>query len=167
VVINQCSSATRSVTSGVPQGSILGPILFLLYTDDVDKQIQEPIKLFKFADDMKLCHIFNKQSISETAHDPLQESLISLHNWCTENCLPLNLSKCSVVHFGSTNPRLNYFIEQQQLVSHSTERDLGVIFDERVTFQPHIDNVVKRARRLAGMMFHSFQSRSAYVILPL
>ncbi|MDE1816823.1 MAG: reverse transcriptase family protein, partial [Thaumarchaeota archaeon] len=167
VVLNNSCSTLRNVTSGVPQGSILGPILFLLYSDDVDRIIHSPIRMYKFADDMKLCHIFDPKSATEDSRNHLQKCLNNLSQWCNENCLPLNLNKCSIVHFGSTNPRYSYHVDQRVLTVHSTERDLGVIFDERLNFQSQIDNIVNRARRLAGLMLYSFQSRSEMVILPL
>lgn len=167
VVIENHYSNPRKVTSGVPQGSILGPILFLLYSDDVDKTIEGSVKMYKFADDMKICHTFSPKCATKDAHNLLQKCLTNLSIWCNDNCLPLNLTKCSIVHFGLTNPRFTYQIDQHVLASHSTERDLGVIFDERLNFQPHIDNIVNKARRLTGLMLHSFQSRSENVILPL
>jgi len=71
------------------------------------------------------------------------------------------------VHFGSTNTRQPYYFELQQIETHSTERDLGVIFDEHISFQSHIDSIVNRARRLTCMMFRSFYSRSPSVIVPI
>jgi hypothetical protein len=129
--------------------------------------IRDPTPLFKFADDMKMCHIFDPSTASDNTHEPLQHCINRLYSWCIDNCLPLNESKCSVVHFGMSNPRQKYYIEQHELAKHSTERDLGVTFDESLTFQPHIDSIVNRARRLAGFIFRSFQSRSAEVILPI
>jgi Reverse transcriptase (RNA-dependent DNA polymerase) len=167
VVIQQTRSTERKVTSGVPQGSILGPILFLLFTDDIDKIIIEPIVTYKFADDMKLCNVFDPKCTTSDAHDTLQRCINNLYRWCVENSLPLNLKKCSIVHFGSTNTRQPYYFELQQIETHSTERDLGVIFDEHISFQSHIDSIVNRARRLTCMMFRSFYSRSPSVIVPI
>jgi len=166
VKIQQLSSP-RKVTSGVPQGSILGPILFLLYTEEIDTIIQKPICLFRFADDMKLCYAFDPKNVPQDSIAPLQQCLDRLFNWCTEYSLPLNLKKCSTVHFGNTNPRLNYCLQNNELDEHTCERDLGVIIDEHLTFQSHIDATVKKARRLAGLMFHSTQYHGKEVILPI
>ena len=91
----------------------------------------------------------------------------NLYRWCVESFLPLNLKKCSIIRFGSTNTRLPYYFEGHEIESHPTERDLGVIFDENITFQSQIDSIVNRARRLTCMMFRSFHSRSAFVIIPI
>ena len=79
VVIQKQSSKIRRVTSGVPQGSILGPLLFLLYTDDVDNILCDLIKLYKFADDMKLYYIFYPKESETDAHKPLQQCIDTLY----------------------------------------------------------------------------------------
>ena len=71
------------------------------------------------------------------------------------------------MHFGHSNPRLNYCVQHNELEKHTCERDLGVIIDEHLTFQSHIDATVKKARRLAGLMFHSTQYHGKEVILPI
>jgi len=116
---------------------------------------------------MKLYYIFDPKKIATNAHKPLQQCVDSLYGWCRENSLPLNLKKCCIVHFGSNNPRNTYHFEHQEIAKHSLERDLGVIFDERLTFQTHIDSVVNRARRLISLMFRSFRARSDNVIIPI
>jgi hypothetical protein len=88
ITINQQHSKLRKVTSGVPQGSILGPALFLLYTDDIDKIIQGNITLFKFADDIKICHCFDPKNVDSLAHMPLQNCLNALYQWSVDNDLP-------------------------------------------------------------------------------
>ena len=100
VKIKERSSETRIVTSGVPQGSILGPILFLLYIDDLDLMIENQVEVYKFADDIKLCLIYDPNC--QDAHMPLQTCINKLYRWCTENCLAL--SKC-VMYFGQLNIR--------------------------------------------------------------
>jgi len=138
-----------------------------IYTDDVDNILCDLIKLYKFADDMKLYYIFYPKESETDAHKPLQQCIDTLYGWCRENSLPLNLKKCCIVHFGSNNPRNTYHFEHQEIAKHSLERDLGVIFDERLTFQTHIDSVVNRARRLISLMFRSFRARSDNVIIPI
>jgi ribonucleases P/MRP protein subunit RPP40 len=166
VRVQSTFSGEREVTSGVPQGSILGPLLFNLYTDDIDTIHSKDLSLYKFADDMKLYNIYDPTMTSST-QTPLQSGLNNVHTWCVENELPLNLNKCSVVYFGVNNPRVFYNIAGHRLVSKSCERDLGVLFDEHLNFSPHIDQVVRRARRMVGLLLHTFQSRSSAVILSV
>ena len=91
-------SAPKAVTSGVPQGSILGPLLFLLFVDDVDSVIEPNTFICKFADDLKLYYNFNPadQTVGSNQLNPLQKSLNNIMTWSLSNNLPLNLN----IHFG-------------------------------------------------------------------
>ena len=75
--------------------------------------------------------------------------------------------KCCIVQYGRTNPIRRYSINAYELANRTCERDLGVVFDNRLSFQSHIDYITTKARRLVGLMLHSFSSRSASVILPV
>ena len=165
VRVNGVTSKPKPVTSGVPQGSILGPLLFLLFTDDIDSVIQVGAQVLKFADDMKVYYVYNPLSASH--ENPLQLSLNNVFAWSADNLLPLNLKKCSIVQFGKHNPRSSYYLNNTCLDTHSSERDLGVVIDDKLSFEQHISCMVRRARRLTGLMFHTFSSRSASVIMPI
>ena len=80
-----------SVTSGVPQGSVLGPLLFLLFVNDINDVVSSP--LFQFADD----HSIVRPIFSELDHKILQQDIHNIFQWTIRNKLPLNLSKCSVM----------------------------------------------------------------------
>ena len=166
VRIQTQNSTPRLVTSGIPQGSILGPLLFLLYTDDVDQILEPSVSMYKFADDMKIYHLYDPKTAT-SEYKPLQNCLNKLDSWCTQNHLPLNYNKCCVVHFGRDNKRASYQIGQCVLASRPSERDLGVVIDERLSFQCQVDSVVNRARRLVALMLHAVRSRSVTVIMPL
>jgi len=97
VSISRELSEWREVTSGVPQGSVLGPVLFLIYINDLDEEIIS--KLSKFADDTKLCKgIRNTEDVNI-----LQGDLDALHNWATDWQMQFNTDKCSVIHLGHNN----------------------------------------------------------------
>ena len=81
-----------SVTSGVPQGSVLGPIFFVLFVNDINDVVSSP--LFQFADD----HTVLRPILSERDHVALQNDIHNIFQWTLRNKLPLNLSKCSVMH---------------------------------------------------------------------
>ena len=113
---NNSTSSTCKVQSGVPQGSVLGPLLFLIFINDMPSCVSSPIKLF--ADDSKLYR--GIQSMSDV--EILQEDLNNLYNWTREWKMEFNKAKCHVVHHRKNNPKHLYHIngklKQLRIVSN-------------------------------------------------
>ena len=103
VVIESQASAWAKVTSGVIQGSVLGPVLFLLYVSDIPSCIEPNIFLSMYADDSKLLSEGNTDSLE------LQTTLDQLSQWTKRNGMAFNVGKCKVVHFGFANKEKNIF----------------------------------------------------------
>ena len=109
VCINQSYSNWAQVTSGVPQGSVLGPPLFLIFINNLDINIVS--KMSKFSDDSKLCHrAKNPDDIME-----LQEDINKLVEWANKWQMSFNVDKCSVMHIRHNNMQSNYNMSNQQL----------------------------------------------------
>ena len=112
------------VISGVPQGSVLGPILFLIYVNDIPEMVNCSIKMF--ADDTKLFRTV--KSIDD--FNILQNDLDTLSQWTNEWLLSFNVDKCKVMHIGKNNPKLEYTMrtenENKILIETREEKDLGV-----------------------------------------
>ena len=137
-------------TSGVPQGSHIGPLCFLIFVNDVASLFPEDIHFSLFADDLKLFSIIRGSSDSVA----LQLAVNSFYDWCCANNLYLNLDKCSTITYSRSNMPIthNYSIDGRDLSRVTTIKDLGIIFDTRLTFSDHIDAMCSRAMRALGFL---------------
>ena len=123
VVICGEASTWKEVKSGVPQGSLLGPVLFKIHINDLDTMLRLISLVLKFADDTKLAQVIRQQEDSTR----LQEALNSLMVWAEMWGMAFNTAKCKVMHVGRANPRHEYTMGGQALAKTDTERDIGVL----------------------------------------
>jgi hypothetical protein len=144
----------KDVISGVPQGSVLGPVLFLIFINDLPDVVQGLVKIF--ADDTKL---FNGVTCEEDSKQ-IQLDLDHLCDWSRKWSLYFNASKCKVLHIGRTNPKYTYWMtssdSREEIKEDSEEKDLGVTFDASLKFSKHIINCVNKANRITGLIKRSF-----------
>uniref|UniRef100_A0A8C3F2F9 Reverse transcriptase domain-containing protein n=1 Tax=Chrysemys picta bellii TaxID=8478 RepID=A0A8C3F2F9_CHRPI len=161
VILKGELSDWREVTSGVPQGSVLGPILFNLFITDLGTKCRSG--LIKFADDTKLGGIAN----SEEDRDILQGDLNDLVNWSNRNRMKCNSEKCKVMHLGMTNKNFSYKLGTHWLEVMEEEKDLGVLVDRRITMSRQCDVAVKKANAVLGCIRRGISSRDKEVLLPL
>jgi ribonuclease P/MRP protein subunit RPP40 len=138
----------------VPQGSVLGPILFLVFINDIETVCNGNFNLQLFADDAKLYSRINHQSNS------LRLSLDNLCAWANQWQLTINISKCCVLHTAPKNyeSRRNYFINGVLIPSRSSYVDLGVSINQDVSFDTRICNVVSKARQRSSILLRGFVS---------
>lgn len=149
VKIGDHVSMPFSVWSGVPQGSHLGPFLFLLYMNDVNL-VLDCLKL-SYADDLKLYYVVRN------SHDAsfLQQQLEIFARWCRVNRMSLNVSKCSVISFGRKRSLLHfdYSLAETRLKRETTVKDLGILLDVQLTFKDHVAYIVSKASSQLGFLF--------------
>jgi hypothetical protein len=146
--------------NGVPVDalSVLGPILFLLYINDIGSVCCGKTTLQLFADDAKLyCNIrIDRDSLS------LQQSLDRLVSWAKSWQLSININKCAVLLL-STKPQptlRNYFIDGTLISQKDSYIDLGVTISENLSFDAHISDIVSKARQRVSILFRGFLSRN-------
>lgn len=145
------ASKTYISTSGIAQGSNLGPILFLVFINDIVNSIQ--CETLLYADDLK---IFTKIN-SKTDCYRLQNDLLAIDEWCHRNRLRMNVNKCKVVTFTRKQHviEVDYVLQGSVLERCSIVKDLGITFDSTLTFSHHVKQMVSAAYRTYGFIYRN------------
>jgi hypothetical protein len=139
------------IFSGVPQGSVIGPILFLIYINDIKRELKSRVSIF--ADDTKILHIVD----TEEDRVEVEQDLIAMQNWADQNKMKFNIDKCSVMHCGYSNKRNNYTMYGKELRKTDCEKDLGVLIDSDMKFASQIAAQTKKAYKVLGMIKRNFE----------
>ncbi len=161
VSINGTKSEWADVKSGVPQGSVLGPLLFIIYINDLDTEINS--RLSKFADDTKIGRAIH----SDDDANALQRDLDNLCEWTDKWQMRFNTEKCKVINVGRTNDNNNYKLVNDTISHSSCERDLGVMVTKDLKPRQQCIKVRNKANRILGFISRSVSNRTDKVILQL
>ena len=154
------------VVSGVPQGSALGPLLFLIHLGDIDEKVESSL-LSSFADDTNISH----SVIDEDDVHKLQVDLNTVYKWATENNMQFNGDKFELLRCG-TNTTLKeqsalYTEEGTALTPQSHVKCLGIHISEDGSFKQHISEAIKKAKGMASWVPRTFAFREPEVMLTL
>ena len=155
VKVNGIASSWANVLSGIPQGSVLGPILFVIYINDIVDNLTGTAYLF--ADDMKIYNVIRDEEDCVC----LQKDIDMLLEWTDKWLLRFNVSKCKVVRIGKCiGDHHDYYMPSvsgmHKLELSKSEKDLGIIIDSELSFDGHIHEVIKKANRLIGLIKRNF-----------
>ena len=149
VVLDGVKSSWINVTSGVPQGSILGPLLFLIYINDLPDVLRFGTPLL-FADDAKI--FANVQSVTEC--QAIQKDLDALYNWCVKWKLDINALKCKVLSVTKSRSPVtfDYHINGIPVEKIDSFKDLGIHIQTSMSWNNHIDIITAKANRMMGLI---------------
>ena len=157
VLVGNEKSADLPVTSGVPQGSVLGPLLFLLYINDLPDRVSNYVSLF--ADDLKMHGKSSSQGLN-------QDDINQLVKWQNIWLLTFNTNdkKCKVMHIGKNNPCHSYHLDGNLLPTVDSEKDLGITVSKTIDWGEHVSNIIKKAKAVTAWVSRSIVSRSPEVM---
>ena len=168
VVVNSAKSSAREVISGVPQGSVLGPLIFLILIGDIDKNIATAF-LSSFADDTRIGRDVDCEADAES----LQSDLNSVYDWCRENNMSFNSDKFEYLSYFSNTNNAEFhnpiYLDNngEQIKQSDHVKDLGVYMSSSGTFKYHVDHTIAKSRQLCGWILRTFATRAVFPMLTL
>ncbi len=157
VLVDGKFSEKGFVTSGVPQGSVLGPFLFIIFINDLPKHIQDCI-LKLFADDCKIYFAFKMAGLNSNPN-ALQIALNNMSEWADGSQMKIQPPKCGILHIGKNNPKMSYTFGNQDIPNVESVRDLGVLMNANLSFDQHIETIAKGANVTANLILRMFKCK--------
>uniref|UniRef100_A0A914PWI2 Reverse transcriptase domain-containing protein n=1 Tax=Panagrolaimus davidi TaxID=227884 RepID=A0A914PWI2_9BILA len=144
--INSTRSNLADATSGIAQGSVMGPVYFIIFIAELSKRLDlhKFILHFLFADDLKTLYSYNIKDFDKSV---LQNAINDIIEWCDENSMDLSTPKTHHIQFGKPNDASVYKIKETQIEKTETVRDLGIFISNNLSFSNHIDNIVSNATK--------------------
>ncbi|GAB1597390.1 hypothetical protein Ahia01_000015400, partial [Argonauta hians] len=164
VMIDGFFSADSHIRSGVPQGTVLGPLLFTIALYDLPLATQTST-IMTYADDTKVSQtIKNQDSIRE-----LQMDLSKIYQWAKTNNMQLNADKFQALHYRRTNAYPSSYVGPQgeNIRDADTVRDLGILLDSDGTFQTHHLKLADQCRKITGQILRTFKTRNKEAMFQL
>ena len=165
VIANGIMSDSEEVLSGVPQGTVLAAILFIIMISDIDENVKACI-VRCFADDTRV----SKKIKDDEDKNKMQEDLCSIYKWAEDNIMKFNDKKFEQLNYGVLNsdpiePYKNP--SNENIASSDIVKDLGVITNGNLTFKEHIDSSITASKIMSGMILRTFLTRDAEVMIRL
>jgi len=162
VKVGNSSSDVLECISGVPQGSVLGPILFTLFTSDLAFSLREfGCRFIMYADDIKIYRTID----SPLDYVHLQQSIDLVYAWSVKYQLPLAPHKCQALYIGSRNPKTDYLCNGILLTKVKEVKDLGFIVTNNLSFSKHVLHVCNQARKRMFALFRTLKTHKAKILV--
>ncbi|PIC30437.1 hypothetical protein B9Z55_021678 [Caenorhabditis nigoni] len=160
VQVNDALSSRQKVVSGVPQGSVLGPLLFILFINDIGENLNSQFLLY--ADDLKLY---------STDRKTIQDDLDTLSKWCKDWQMEISPEKCQFIAFSPSKKAISLSKNQHftllncKIPKCEHVRDLGVIFSEDLTFKNHLNITIRKAQQRINILFNILKLGSLEILI--
>lgn len=155
-------SSAKLASSGVPQGSVLSPILFNIYTREIPSLINRfGVSCKVFADDLKIYSCV----VDSTDVDRIQSAILAVAEWARAWDLPLAKDKTKVLHLGRSNINAPYFIEDRRLLQVSEVKDLGFLITDNLEFDKHCREIAAKAARRVCNLFRCLVTSNENILL--
>ena len=172
VIVNGKSSTASKTVSGIPQGSVLGPLLFVIFINDLPDILLS--RAYLFADDTKIFST-SQHDVSETAQDDIDKDLASLDKWSEDWLLKFNAKKCHQLFIHkprqtvttTTRYLKDEHNEPTPLECVTCEKDLGITIDNHLNFQRQINTMVSKASRNMGIIRRTISHLEKDIFVPL
>ncbi|CAI2726366.1 unnamed protein product [Schistosoma spindalis] len=161
--IDSTTSTPRPISSGVVQGSVLGPLLFIIYINSICKCFSTG-KTYLYADDLKVIYKTDTWDVRSTIQT-IQHELNIVDDWCKRWRLELNTEKCGWLCIGDTSLKIKLTINSNALSRLASVTDLGVHYSQRLNFSEHISAKVSKMRKLLGFILHNFYKNESKILL--
>lgn len=148
VLVSGEASEWRNVISGVPQGSVLGPLLFVIFINDLPDTVKNNSQVYLYADDTKVYKIV--ENVSDCLN--LQEDLDEIKKWSEKWLLSFHPDKSKQLRIGNTSVVNKNYRMYENITRSRVEKDIGVIIDDQLTFSEHLAEKINRANRIVGLI---------------
>ena len=167
VVLEGFKSREEPVISGVPQGTVLAPLLFIIMINDLPSTLKH-CSLSSFADDTKIV----KPILDMSDHLMMEEDLNRVYKWSEDNKLPFNCNKFTLIQYTSKksdNSLTYHYIapDGNKIQKVDNVKDLGIIMSSDLRFSDHINHIASKCKQLTGWIFRTFKSRDKLTMLTL
>ena len=165
-MVNGRLSSKRRVVSGVPQGSVIGPLLFLILMSDIDEKTLHAL-IASFADDTRA----TKGIMTEEDAIDLQTDLFHIYQWSRDNNMEFNSLKFELLRYGKNNnlkENTCYVSPESNLIEEKEHvKDLGITLSSDATFKVHINNIIESAKRTSAWILRTFKARDKLTMMTL
>ena len=166
MIVNGSMSQPMPVSSGIPQGSVLGPLLFVIYINDLPNTTANNSNIYLFADDTKIYHKITHNSDTED----LQIDIDNMYQWSEKWLLQFHPQKCKAMRLGkSITNKKEYSLGDTTLETSKDEKDIGVIIDDELKFSKHMSEKINKANKKPYIknMKNAVFKYSAYIFISI